>query len=670
MLLLTDYLTPRQIEKLNTVHIDTVRDLLNYYPFRYEEFEVKLVSQWQMNDKVKFEGVLMSLPKKQFFGAKKSITRFQIMVENVLLNVTLFNWMYKLPVTIGDKIWGQGVYQGQSKLLVHKVQTTPQSFQESITPVYSINKSIKQHEIKKCILKVFEKCRQQLTDDIPSKYVKKYALLDYATALEKIHFPKDMQSVKEASRTLKYREFLYFYLALVLLKQANIEETHKQPKQFEEKKIQQLINTLPYELTSGQIESLQAILSDLKKQTRMYRLLQGDVGCGKTIVASIAMYACALSNYQCALLAPTEILAKQHYETLCNLLKEFSIKIALLYSGLSIKEKNQIYEKLKNGEIQMIVGTHALLTEKVVFHNLGLVVADEQHRFGVQQRKQLLAKGDKVDFLLMSATPIPRTLALSLYGDMEISTIETMPKNRKPVETILIKENGFFHHLKEIEARLDKGEQVYVICSAITESETLNVRNSEAVYEKLKEIFKNKYEVGLLHGKMKEEDKYQTMQAFYDNEIQILISTTVVEVGVNVVNATVMIIYDADRFGLSQLHQLRGRVQRGSKKGVCYLLTGSQNPESLKRLEILVNSYDGFEISNEDLKLRGPGDILGVKQSGVPGFILGDLFKDENIVEVAKKDAEEIIHQQDILENKKLVEKIIKENAIEQYHMD
>ncbi|MEG2330529.1 helicase-related protein, partial [Anaerorhabdus sp.] len=321
-----------------------------------------------------------------------------------------------------------------------------------------------------------------------------------------------------------------------------------------------------------------------------------------------------------------------------------------------------ILERLKNGEIDILVGTHSLIQPDVEFKQLGFVVADEQHRFGVEQRRKLIEKGDKVDFLLMTATPIPRTLANTLYGDMDITTIETMPAGRKEVKTVLVQENSFRHVLDEVVSKIEEGRQVYVVCSAIEESESINVRNVLTIYDNLKKAFKGIAKVGVLHGKMSSEEKEEIMREFDKNEIQILVSTTVIEVGVNVVNATLMIIYDAHRFGLSQLHQLRGRVQRGSEQGICYLLTDSQDENSLERLRVLVNTNNGFEISAEDLRLRGPGDILGTRQSGLPAFLLGNLVEDTKIIETTKKDCLEILQHAEEKENSQLIQKIVQLN--------
>lgn len=386
-------------------------------------------------------------------------------------------------------------------------------------------------------------------------------------------------------------------------------------------------------------------MRDLASEKVMYRMLQGDVGCGKTLVAAFGMYACILSHKQAALMAPTEILAKQHAKSLKALFQDFDVNVEVLYSSLKNSEKALVYERLANNEIDIIVGTHALFQEDVKFYDLGMVVADEQHRFGVGQRRKLIEKGDKVDFLLMSATPIPRTLALSLYGDMDVSTIQELPKGRMPIQTTLVKSASMGPVLNDILTLIDEGNQCYVVCPAIEKNEETNVKNVTEIYEGMKASLGKKYTIALLHGKMNAQEKDEVMDAFQHQSIQILVSTTVIEVGVDVPSANIMVIYDAHRFGLSQIHQLRGRVGRGKVQGYCYLLSSTKEEDSLRRLKILEQIRDGFEISRADLAMRGPGDILGTRQSGVPGFILGDVIQDANILEVAREDAAHVLQQ-------------------------
>ena len=446
---------------------------------------------------------------------------------------------------------------------------------------------------------------------------------------------------------LKYEEFLRFYLSLEILNDNNKVDI-KEKKNFDKDKLEKFIARLPFTLTIDQNKAVLDILNDMQSNKPMYRLIQGEVGSGKTVVAMIALYANYLSGYSGTLMAPTEILAKQHYLSFKESFKN-ELKIELLTSNS--ENSKEIKERLRNGDIDILIGTHALFQEDVIFNNLGLVITDEQHRFGVKQRRALKEKGKNVDFILMSATPIPRTLANSLYGNMDISSIVSIPSSRKGCDTYLIKRNSIIDILSDLKEELNKGHQIYIVGSAIEASDSYGGKDVNGLYESLKDVFKP-YNVGLLHGKKTSEEKDAIMDDFNQNKIQVLVCTTVIEVGINVKNATVMVIYDAERFGLSQIHQLRGRVQRGDQKGKCYLLTSSSDTETLKRLEILEKTNDGFKISEEDLRLRGPGDILGTRQSGLPAFILGDIFNDNNIIEACKQDSKTIINYLDDVSNK------------------
>lgn len=656
-------LTKNQLEAVTLLGLHDVEDLLSYYPFRYEILNIKPFVEWKEKDKVTFEARVISAPRSFRFGRSRTRSVFEVMCEEEYLIVTIFNrpWISSQLHT-DDVVTITGTYAGNNKVTAMNYQAHALAEIPFITPVYSTRSNIKEKTIHNAITKAFQFVDTEVTSYLPDTKIKEYHLLTKKDALYKIHFPKSEQDLASAYRTLKYEEFLKFFLTVQLLKSETDDGIQKVPKNIDEVRVNEFINSIPFTPTKDQFTAIQDILKDLESPKVMYRLVQGDVGCGKTFVAMASMYACALSGYQCALLAPTEILAKQHYESM-SILKKYGIRIEVLYSGQKTQEKNDILDRLEKNEIDILIGTHSILEKKVKFARLGFVVVDEQQRFGVNQRKALKEKGNFTDFLLMSATPIPRTLANTLYGDMDVSTIETMPSGRKPVITKLIEENSFRSVLPEINALLDSGHQLYVICAAVSETELLPARNVEEQGEVLKKLFAQKAEVGILHGRMSSEEKESIMQAFNENKIQILVSTTVVEVGMNVVNATGMIIYDADRFGLSQLHQLRGRVQRGDEQGQCYLLTHSKDEKTLERLCVLVNTTNGFEISYEDLRLRGPGDILGTRQSGIPDFVLGNLVQDHKIVETARKDALEIIEHNDEDENKNLLEKIKLRNS-------
>ena len=530
-----------------------------------------------------------------------------------------------------------------------------------ITPIYSIKDGIRQKTLQTIIHSVLNQLHDEIIDDIPEEFRQAYRLLPLKLAYRCIHIPSSMNEVQAAVRTLKYAEFLRFFTAIQLMRSTEGIRITKKPKIFSSKKIQQAIQSLSFEMTADQRDTLEKILYDMGSTHAMYRLVQGDVGCGKTVVATLALYAAFLSGYQAAMLAPTEILARQHYQSVNEVLAPFGVKTEVLYSALSSAKKNEILKDVASGKIDILIGTHSMIQDSVTFHKLGLTIADEQQRFGVAQRKALKQKGEQVDFLLMSATPIPRTLAASLFGDMDVSTIETMPAGRITPFTTLIKENSFRTVLEDVKRLLISGRQLYVICAAVDENEEYHARNVYDTMESIQKLFPQ-YKVACLHGRMSTDEKQAIMQAFHDNDIQILVSTTVVEVGVNVVNATGMIIYDADRFGLSQLHQLRGRIQRGSEQGYCWLLTASQDERVLQRLEVLVKSNNGFEISYEDLRLRGPGDILGTRQSGVPDFILGNIVEDTAMINQARKDALKVMESADNPDYQILLETVQKRN--------
>lgn len=636
-------ITKNAIEKLALLGINSVEDLLTYYPYRYEYFEYVPYEQWKIDQQVIFEGVLISHPVVSRLAGKMSVAHFQVMLEDNLLNITLFNRPWISQIKVGSRIVIIGKYKGQDKISCISYNTRPLNEQLGIKPVYSLKQGVANRTLTSAIDKALN---FPVYDYLPSVFKQRYRLLDLSMAYRLMHHPKSQDDLNMALRTLKYAEFLVFYGQIALMSNSFCKENGYR-KNFNNQDVFELSSKLPYKLTDDQIVVLNEILKDLHDDKTMYRLVQGDVGCGKTIVASLALYGCLLAGYQAALLAPTEVLALQHYQSIKELYEDTHKRVEVLYNGRKAQDKKQIIEDLKNGKIDLIIGTHSIIQDDILFKNLGLAIIDEQQRFGVKQRQALSLKGKSVDFLLMSATPIPRTLANSLYGDLEVSTIETMPAMRKGIDTYLVKENSIRSLIGKIKDTINEGNQVYIVCASIQDSEMFNLKNVLTVTENLKKVFAGFCNVEMMHGKMTSEEKNDTIKRFINKEFAILVSTTVVEVGVNVVDATMMIIYDSYRFGLSQLHQLRGRVQRGSKRGQCYLLTNKVDDDTLKRLNILVKSTNGFEISQEDLLIRGPGDILGTRQSGLSGFILGDIFKDHKIIEQARKDIKEIFENRD-----------------------
>ncbi|MBR4462666.1 MAG: ATP-dependent DNA helicase RecG [Erysipelotrichaceae bacterium] len=628
-------LTPKRKEICERLELRDSSDILSYYPYKYEEFSPVHYDDFRIGAQVCFAGELVSYPST-FRKGRLATTRFKVLYEEEVLTITIFNrpWIRNLEANQTITIIGR--YDGANKVTASNYYTN--DVLGEIIPSYPSKEGISQNEIKKLIAYTMAKCEGELEDELPEDLKQSHGLIDYKTAIENIHKPKNKKLLTKAMSRLKYEEFLRFYLALNILK-GNTTDKIKEAKRFSDQDIQNFVSSLGFTLTEDQQTAVDDILKDLRSEKIMYRLVQGEVGSGKTAVSMIGLYANCLAGYQGALMAPTEILAKQHYESLRKQFEPFGVNVGLLYSN--VENDRNIKKALQDGEIDVIVGTHALFSEDVEFKNLGLVIADEQHRFGVRQRQALKSKGHNADFIMMSATPIPRTLASSIYGDMDISTIATMPEGRKGCKTYLIRQNSIVSILDQIKAKLDEGRQIYIIAAAISRNESYKAKDVEGLYESLKDVLKP-FRTELLHGRLSNEQKDAIMHDFENNEIQVLISTTVVEVGVNVKNATMMIIYDADKFGLSQLHQLRGRVQRSAYEGTCYLLTDAQDEEILKRLNILCKTNDGFEIAYEDLKMRGPGDILGTRQSGLPAFILGNLLEDTKFIDAARKDAQMI----------------------------
>ena len=653
-------LTSKRVQILHELGLYTTDDLLMYYPYRYEVITTSAFSDWKIKDKVWFEGEVVQLPRSWRKG-RLVTTTFQVRFQEQILTITIFNRPWAKSLNLNQILTIQGVYQGNCKVTAMSYDTKSLAEHASITPIYSIKEGIRQKTLQTIIHSVLNQLHDEIIDDIPEEFRQAYRLLPLKLAYRCIHIPSSMNEVQAAVRTLKYAEFLRFFTAIQLMRSTEGIRIAKKPKIFSSKKIQQAIQSLSFEMTADQRDTLEKILYDMGSTHAMYRLVQGDVGCGKTVVATLALYASFLSGYQGAMLAPTEILARQHYQSVNEVLAPFGVKTEVLYSALSSAKKNEILKDVASGKIDILIGTHSMIQDSVTFHKLGLTIADEQQRFGVAQRKALKQKGEQVDFLLMSATPIPRTLAASLFGDMDVSTIETMPAGRITPFTTLIKENSFRTVLEDVKRLLISGRQLYVICAAVDENEEYHARNVYDTMESIHKLFPQ-YKVAFLHVRMSTHEKQAIMQAFHDNDIQILVSTTVVEVGVNVVNATGMIIYDADRFGLSQLHQLRGRIQRGSEQGYCWLLTASQDERVLQRLEVLVKSNNGFEISYEDLRLRGPGDILGTRQSGVPDFILGNIVEDTAMINQARKDALKVMESADNPDYQILLETVQKRN--------
>lgn len=647
--------------------LDKLEDLLKVYPYRYDHNEVIAFEDWKLSDKVFFNGVLLNKPRVAYFN-RRSSANFDIEYEGNIIHCRIYNrpWVNKLEV--GANINIQGKYNGQNNVAVSNYSLTSLEDNLGLFPVYSLSAGISIQAYRKFVKKVYDQYHHEIIDDLPNNLKAKYKLLDLKTALKYIHFPNSLEEITLGRRTLKYREFLRFNLEAQLRIQ-DFKSHNKVPKEFDQAKLEALINNLDFALTTDQRSALDQLLGDLNSTKIMNRLLQGDVGSGKTIVAALLIYANYLSGSQSAFMAPTELLAIQQEEYLKGVFKGLDVNVASLYSAKDQKAKQAILNALASGEIDVIVGTHSLFQDDTVFLDLGLVVIDEQQRFGVNQRSQLFAKGIKVDRLLMSATPIPRTMASVLFADMDISTIREKPAYRKEIKTKLIKENSMKPILNEIINHLKNGEQIYVVTPAIEDDEEVNVASVEQIYKSLNIVFnqieKLDVKVASLHGKQDSDLKNQIMQDFASGHYDVLVATTVIEVGIDNPNANIIVIYDANYFGLSQLHQLRGRVGRSNKQAYAYLLSKTKDPDALAKLEFIESHTDGFEISEYDLQVRGPGDVIGIRQSGIPNFILGDLEKDKAMMEIAKTDAIEIIRVLDNPDYHDIMESVRIKNNIE-----
>lgn len=624
---------------LQQLNINTIQDLLHYYPRRYNNVAVIPFAMWKDGEDVCFEGILKQRPISRFTKSGRTMQTALVSWQEHEIKIVLFNqpWFVNNKVGTVFSFFGKLhiTKANEYQVTITKYNTTPLEFQLGINAIYAKKTGISDKDLQKYIEKAYE--LEPTYEWIPEKYRQKYRLITKQAAIYNIHFPKDEQMLKESIRYLKYEEFLRFQLCIQKLNDHEVLKM-KQPKRLIN--IQTILAKIPFDLTEDQKKVIYEIREDFKKSYCMYRILQGDVGSGKTIVAFLAMMSI---EAQSALLAPTEILARQHYENI----RKYTDKAILLIGSLSENEKAIVKAKIANNEVKYIIGTHAIIQDSVIYANLGFVIIDEQQRFGVNQRRQLLEKGSEVDVLIMSATPIPRTMALAIYSNTDISTIKTLPKAKQPIVSYWVKQNSIKSILKEVEKKIQEGEQCYIVCPAIEKKENSNLRNVEEVYHSFEIVAKGKYQVGLLHGKMKKEEQEKVMQAFLDKKLQVLVTTTVIEVGVDVKDANVMVIYDAHRFGLSQLHQLRGRCARGVRKGYCYFLSDSQDELAQQKLQICVDNTDGFLIAEQDLKLRGPGDVLGVRQSGVPNLVLGDVFEDMDILTAAQHDALEILQMKE-----------------------
>ena len=636
---------PKSAEKFTKLGIESLQDLLLYFPFRYEDFKSKNVLELEDGEKAVISGVVTTPANVQYYGYKRNRLRFTIKQGEVVLAVNFFNQPYLADkVEVGSTIAIFGKWdKAKASLTGMKILA---QVEDDLQPVYRVAQGISQASLVKVIKTVFDQGLELLLEEnLPQILLERYQLVERSQAVRAMHFPKNLTEYKQALRRIKFEELFYFQMQLQVLKSESKNASQGLAIPWRGDLLEKKLTLLPFELTAAQKRSLDEILQDMQAPTHMNRLLQGDVGSGKTVVAGLAMYATYTAGLQSALMVPTEILAEQHFDSLSQLFPE--LRIILLTGGMKPTERRQALEAIEAGQVDMIVGTHALIQESVTYHQLGLVIIDEQHRFGVGQRRILREKGNNPDVLMMTATPIPRTLAITAFGDMDVSIIDQMPAGRKPIITRWVKHEQLEVVLDWLRKELQRGAQVYVISPLIEESEALDLKNAIALEEELKAYFGDKAQVALLHGKMKSEEKDAIMQDFKKGKIDILVSTTVIEVGVNVPNATVMLIMDADRFGLSQLHQLRGRVGRGDKQSYAVLVANPKTESGKKRMKIMTETTNGFVLAEEDLKMRGSGEIFGTRQSGLPEFQVADIVEDYPILEEARKVASQIVSTPD-----------------------
>jgi ATP-dependent DNA helicase RecG len=635
---------PKMKDKLNRNEIYDCFDLMKRYPRRYEVYQLVTLQDAPDEERVTIAGIVASVPQVHYIRKNFNRLAFQVSIEGRNFKVAIFNRDYlKNLLDVGIEIVLTGSLNRLKQTFTATTLKLKKNFQNEIEPIYGID-GISDKQMSKIVQLAITEYGHLLIDDLPMFLQQKYKLMSYRELLHIIHQPNTMKDLDQINRRIKYEELFKFQLKMQYLRLKHRSKKSGK-KHYDLDRIRSFIRSLPFELTDDQKTVVNEIIKDIKSPYVMNRLLQGDVGSGKTIVAAITILAVLSSGFQVAMMAPTELLARQHYKTLVKLFQGQPFPVVLLTGKVSSSERNEALSILASEEPMLVIGTHALFSDDVHYSNLGYVITDEQHRFGVEQRGKLREKGFRPDVLYMSATPIPRTLAISLFGDMDISTIREKPALRIPVETKLfsIDEIDLVYMLMREELR--KGHQIYVVTPLILESESTDLSNAQRVFREMKAHFKD-YSVGLMHSKIKQEDKEQVMEMFAENKINILVSTTVIEVGVDVPNATMMIVFDSDRFGLSQLHQLRGRIGRSSIQSYCFLLHSGM-AEIKDRLEIMEQTDDGFKLSEEDLQLRGPGDFFGYRQSGDMKFDRANIVEDAKILEIARQDALDILTNKD-----------------------
>lgn len=658
---------PTKARQLENLGIYTIYDLITHYPRDYENRNnLKKINEFVVGENVVFVAEVATMPQVRRKGRNFSLTYFYVQDETGRIRVSIFNMPYLNQKLELGKRFAFYAKIDESKTgfeIVNPVIIEEEKIEQikGYYPIYPLTYGLKNGNLAKIIDEVIGK--YTFPEIYEDDFRKKYGLCEINYAINNIHRPESLEAIELSRKRLIFDELFLLQLALLSIRNKNFEE--KKGIKFKDTNYDSFLQVLPFELTNAQKKVIEEILCDMKKDTAMNRLVQGDVGSGKTIVAAISMYVAVKNGYQACLMAPTTILARQHYEELKKYFDNFNMTVELLTGSTTQKKKTEILQKLKEGKIDILIGTNALVSDKVEFLKCGLVITDEQHRFGVKQRMTLNAKGDNVDVLVMTATPIPRTLALMVYSDLDMSIIDELPKGRIPIKTYVVNETLEDRINNFIKKEIEKGRQAYVVCPLIEENEELDLTDATNLYEKYKnEIFKD-IEVGFLNGKMKKKEKESVMEDFKNGKTKIIVSTTVIEVGVNVPNATLMVIENADRFGLATLHQLRGRVGRSTYESYCILKTKNMSKECRERLGIMVKSNNGFEIAEKDLKLRGPGDFFGIRQHGLPEFKLADLMKDTKLLKLTNDAAKEVLYEDEYLNCNK--HKLLKEELYKRY---
>ncbi|MDN6161996.1 MAG: ATP-dependent DNA helicase RecG, partial [Atopostipes sp.] len=640
---------------LENLGIITIWNLLTYFPFRYEDLTVKDIEKIEDRQKVVLEGTVIAPPHVQYYGRKKSRLSFRIKIDYAIIPITFFNQPYLAKqIEEGKKIKVFGNWDMRRKQLsgIKIIGRSSVNKNEKFEPIYHSSKDISHNIIRKLVRQSWDLYHHKIEEILPNDLIKKYRLLSAKEAIFNMHFPETEEIMDTARETIVFTEFLIFQTQAQYRKNLHKNIGQGRSVNYQLDYLKYFFSSLPFELTKAQKKAVNDISADMKRPIQMYRLLQGDVGSGKTVVAAGGIVAAQSANLQSAFMAPTEILAEQHYISLKKFYQSFNLKVELLTGSTKTKKRREIIADLKEGKIDLLIGTHALIQEDVIFKDLALIIIDEQHRFGVNQRRQLREKGKSPDVLFMTATPIPRTLSITAFGEMDVTVIDELPPGRLPVETHWIKRESISSLMGELLKELENESQVYVISPLIEESDSMDLENAKELFEEYTEIFSPNYKVALLHGQMTSEEKEQVMSDFKEHQIDILVSTTVIEVGVDVPNATRMIIHNADRFGLAQLHQLRGRVGRGEKQSECILIANPKSESGVERMKIMTKTTDGFKISQKDLEMRGPGEFFGKKQSGLPEFKVADIVEDGLVLEAARYEAANILKRSPELKKK------------------